>query len=151
MPDIVTPAVRSRMMSGIRSKDTRHEMRVRKALHSIGFRYRLHRRDLPGTPDVTLPRYRAVIFTHGCFWHGHNCHLFKWPATRPEFWADKIDGNRQRDRRVRDALLGRGWRRLVIWECAIKGRHRLDFDALIGDVASWIRSDLAEGEITGGQ
>ena len=139
------------MMSGIRSKDTRHEVQIRKALHAFGFRYRLHRRDLPGTPDMILPRYRAVIFTHGCFWHGHNCHLFKWPATRPEFWADKIGGNQQRDRRVREALLAMGWRRLVIWECAIKGQHRLDFDALIADVATWIKSDLTEGEIAGGQ
>ena len=84
MTDIVTPATRSRMMSGIQSKNTQHEVRIRKALHKAGFRYRLHRRDLPGTPDITLPRYRAVIFVHGCFWHGHGCHLFKWPSTRPD-------------------------------------------------------------------
>ena len=150
MADIVAPAVRSRMMSGIRSKDTRHEVRIRKALHAAGFRYRLHRQDLPGTPDITLPRYRAVVFAHGCFWHGHDCHLFKWPSTRAEFWAAKIGGNRHRDQKTRDALLDMGWRRLVIWECALKGRRKLDFDSLITSVSEWIRSDSQEHEISGG-
>ena len=149
MADIVTPAVRSRMMSGIRSKDTRNEMGIRRALHAAGFRYRLHRRDLPGTPDITLPRHKAVIFVHGCFWHGHDCHLFKWPATRTEFWATKIGGNQKRDQQARSVLLQLGWRRLVIWECALRGKHRLDFDNLIVDVKAWINSDLVEGEFTG--
>ena len=149
MADIVTPAVRSRMMSGIRSKDTRSEIGIRKALHAAGFRYRLHRRDLPGTPDITLPRYKAVIFVHGCFWHGHGCHLFKWPATRPEFWATKIGSNQERDQRSRSMLLQLGWRRLVIWECAFRGKHRLDFDILMTGVATWLGSDCAEGELGG--
>lgn len=149
MADIVTPAVRSRMMSGIRSKNTRNEIEIRKALHAAGFRYRLHRRNLPGTPDITLPRYRAVIFIHGCFWHGHNCHLFKWPSTRPEFWTAKIGRNRERDQETRGALLEAGWRWLVVWECAIRGKHKLEFDRLIGNMTAWLKDGLPNCEIRG--
>ena len=150
MTDIVTPAVRSRMMSGIRSKNTRHEIAIRKRLHAAGFRYRLHRKDLPGTPDIVLPRYRAVVFVHGCFWHGHDCHLFKWPATRPEFWAAKISGNRNRDLAVRSALQESGWRWLVLWECAVRGKHKLAFDTIINRMIEWLRSDSSDCEVTGG-
>lgn len=139
MTDVVAPAVRSRMMSGIRSKNTRHEVKIRKALHAAGFRYRLHRRDLPGKPDFTLPRYRAVVFIHGCFWHGHDCHLFKWPSTRPEFWASKIKANRQRDRQAHSELLETGWRVCTIWECAIRGRLRWDANDVNNLLAEWIK------------
>ncbi len=138
MVDIVTPAVRSRMMSGIRSKNTRHEVKIRKALHAAGFRYRLHRRDLPGTPDITLPRYRAVVFVHGCFWHGHDCHLFKWPSTRPEFWAAKIRSNQKRDLESVRQLLGVGWRICTIWECSLRGRLRLQPENIVGFVIRWL-------------
>ena len=151
MTDIVSPATRSRMMSGIRSKNTRQEVRLRKALHAAGFRYRLHRRDLPGTPDITFPRYRAVVFVHGCFWHGHDCHLFKWPSTRPEFWKDKIGRNKQRDGEVQAALSESGWRWLVIWECSIRGKHRLEFDHLVQQVMAWIKAGIPERIITGEQ
>src|SRR5690606_16975078 len=97
--DIVSPKTRSRMMSGIRGKNTRPELILRSALHRKGFRFRLHRKDLPGRPDMIFPQYRAVLFVHGCFWHGHNCHLFKWPSTREEFWREKIAGNIKRDKR----------------------------------------------------
>ena len=149
MADVVTPAVRSRMMSGIRSKDTLQEVRLRKALHAVGFRFRLHRRDLPGTPDITLPKYRAVVFMHGCFWHGHDCHLFKWPSTRPQFWSEKIEANKQRDLKARLGLLDMGWRRLVIWECALKGKRKLDFDDVVTNALAWLISDIDEHEITG--
>ena len=139
MTDVVAPAVRSRMMSGIRSKNTQNEIKIRKALHAAGFRYRLHRRDLPGTPDITLPRYRAVIFIHGCFWHGHDCHLFKWPSTRPEFWTAKIGANRKRDQEARIALLESGWRVCVIWECALRGRLRWQPNSVIAIVGMWLR------------
>ena len=151
MADIVTPEVRSRMMSRIRSKDTLHEVKIRKALHAGGFRYRLHRRDLPGKPDITLPRYRATIFVHGCFWHGHDCHLFRWPTTRPEFWADKIGKNKQRDRQVRTVLRGSAWRCLIIWECALKGKYKLEFDDLISRVKVWATGSSDECEIAGEQ
>ncbi len=119
------------MMSGIRGKDTKPELLIRKALHSRGFRFRLHSLKVPGKPDLVLPRYNAAIFVHGCFWHGHDCHLFKMPSTRPEFWEGKIDRNRARDTEVRNALITSGWRRLVIWECALKGKFRLDFEILV--------------------
>ncbi len=139
MADIVAPMVRSRMMSGIRSKNTQHEIRIRKALHAAGLRYRLHRRDLPGTPDIVLPRYRAVVFVHGCFWHGHDCHLFKWPSTRPEFWANKIGDNKQRDQEASATLLGSGWRICTIWECSLRGRLRLRPNYVIDTVIEWLR------------
>jgi DNA mismatch endonuclease (patch repair protein) len=120
MADIVDTATRSRMMAGIRGKNTKPEMLVRRLLHQSGFRYRLHVKDLPGTPDIVLPRYNAVIFVNGCFWHGHNCRLFKWPQTRQEFWHDKITRNHENDQKSREALLTDGWRTGVIWECMIR-------------------------------
>ena len=109
------------MMAGIRGRNTRPELVIRKALHARGFRYRLHVAGLPGKPDIVLPRFRAVIFVHGCFWHGHDCPLFRLPATRSEFWEAKISRNRERDREVLGALKTTGWRCLTVWECAIRG------------------------------
>ena len=149
MTDVVSPEVRSRMMSGIRSRDTRQEVKIRKALHAAGFRYRLHSKNVPGKPDITLPRHRAVIFVHGCFWHGHDCHLFKWPSTRAEFWFRKISGNQVRDKQVRAQLSETNWRYLVIWECAIKGKGKLPFDGLISQVNDWICGAKGDMEITG--
>lgn len=136
-------------MSGIKGKNTKPELLVRSGLHSRGFRYRLHSSKVPGKPDLVLVRYRVAIFVHGCFWHGHDCHLFKMPATRPEFWESKISRNKKRDQDVRRLVLQDSWRRLVIWECALKGRSRLDFDALILRADSWIRGSEREVEITG--
>ena len=140
MPDIVSPETRSRMMASIRGKDTKPELFVRKALHARGFRYRLHDRRLPGKPDLTFPKYRAVILVNGCFWHGHDCHLFKWPSTRQEFWRRKITRNRQRDEEARQALEKQGWRVGVIHECALKGKKRLDPDRIIDTTEKWLRS-----------
>ena len=122
MTDVVDPATRSRMMSGIRSKDTRPEIIVRQALYHAGFRFRLHRKDLPGKPDIVLPKYHAVIFVHGCFWHGHNCHYCKIPKTRTEFWLDKINANAARDLRNVEALRASGWTVLTVWECEIRDK-----------------------------
>ena len=112
------------MMAGIGPKNTRPEMLIRRGLHAMGYRYRLHDRRLPGRPDLVFPGRRAVIFIHGCFWHGHDCGLFRWPSTRSEFWREKISGNIARDARVRLQLVGLGWRVLDIWECALRGRER---------------------------
>lgn len=150
MADIVPADVRSRMMSGIRGTNTKPELLLRKGLHAVGFRFRLHDRSLPGKPDIVLPRYRAVIFAHGCFWHGHDCHLFKWPSTRPEFWQAKIDRNREVDVRSEAALEEAGWRQAIIWECALKGRTRLPLEDVISACANWLRSDLQRLEIRGG-
>ncbi len=116
------------MMSGIRGKDTKPEMIIRRGLHARGFRFRLHDRTLPGKPDLVFPKYRAVIFVHGCFWHGHECHLFKWPKTRVEFWREKIEGNRARDVRVALELRGSGWDVIEVWECQLKDKrpHELE-------------------------
>lgn len=149
MADIVSPETRSRMMSGIRGKNTKPELQVRKGLHAAGFRYRLHERSLPGKPDIVLPRYRAVIFVHGCFWHGHNCHLFRWPSSRKEFWKQKIEGNMRKDAESRNALGGAGWRIMTIWECAVKGRNRLPFGTVIAETSRWLQSGCPAGEIAG--
>ncbi|MBB5734281.1 DNA mismatch endonuclease (patch repair protein) [Altererythrobacter atlanticus] len=150
MADIVPAEVRSRMMAGIRSTNTRPELLLRKGLHAQGFRFRLHDRSLPGKPDIVLPRYHAVIFAHGCFWHGHDCHLFKWPATRPEFWRTKIGRNREVDQRTDAALADAGWRQAIVWECALKGRTRLPLEEVISACADWLRSDRQRIEIRGG-
>lgn len=151
MTDIVTPEVRSRMMAGIRGKDTRPELIIRKALFRQGFRYRLHDKKLAGKPDLVLQRYRALIFVNGCFWHGHSCQLFKLPSTRTEFWQAKIDRNRQNDNRAVNALLASDWRVAVIWECALKGRGRWELAALIDVISDWIRSHEPQLEISGQQ
>lgn len=131
MADVVTPAKRSEMMAGIGSKNTKPEIAVRKILHAAGFRYRLHRRDLPGKPDVVLPKFKTVIFVNGCYWHGHeDCDLFRPPKTRTDFWMGKISGNKERDRRKTDELIKLGWNVIVIWECALKGKGRLDIACL---------------------
>lgn len=149
MADVVDPATRSRMMSGIRGKNTKPELLIRKALHARGFRYRLHC-DLPGKPDICLPKHGAVIFVHGCFWHGHDCHLFKWPKTRPEFWQAKIARNREVDRLAEERLLADGWRVATVWECAIKGRTRAPtLDALISPLEQWIVSNGLAIELSG--
>ena len=142
--DTVTPDVRSRMMAGIRGKDTKPELAIRSALHCLGFRFRLHRKDLPGKPDLVFPKHRAVMFVHGCFWHGHNCHLFKWPKTRTDFWEQKINSNIARDGKQLTALTDRGWRVATIWECSLKGRTRLPVEAIAERCATWLRSDEDE-------
>jgi DNA mismatch endonuclease (patch repair protein) len=144
LADVVDPATRSRMMSGIRGKDTKPEMLIRRALHARGFRYRLHCKDLPGKPDLCFPKYRAVIFVHGCFWHGHDCHLFKWPKTRPEFWREKIGRNREVDAAVTPQLRRLGWRVCVIWECSCKGKYRSPTDEIAGLVSEWIQSESGD-------
>jgi DNA mismatch endonuclease (patch repair protein) len=137
------------MMSGIRSKDTKPELQVRKALHRKGYRYRLHDPKLPGKPDIVLPKYGAVILVNGCFWHGHACHLFKWPSTRKDFWRSKITRNAEKDRETSDALTAAGWRVLVVWECALRGRHRLEFDSLVNQIVDWLCSECDRDEIGG--
>ncbi len=120
------------MMSGIRGKDTKPEMIVRRALHKAGFRYRLHVKELPGKPDIVLPKYRTVIFVHGCFWHMHDCKYFKWPKTRSDFWKEKIQKNVERDQRAYDLLETMDWHVMLIWECEIKRLQTSSIEALLG-------------------
>lgn len=131
MADVLTPAQRHLNMSRIRGRDTKPEMIIRRGLHALGFRYRLHDRSLPGRPDMVLPRYRAVIFVNGCFWHGHNCSLFKIPGTNKIFWEDKINTNKERDARAVEHLISLQWRVLLVWECSLRGRSKLKEDDVI--------------------
>lgn len=141
MADVVSPAVRSRMMSGIRGKNTKPEMIIRRGLHSQGFRYLLHDKRLPGKPDLVFPKHSAVIFVHGCFWHGHDCHLFKWPKTRRGFWRKKIERNRQIDESANASLKKAGWRCCVVWECSLKGPTRLPIVDIIERIVAWLDSE----------
>lgn len=149
MSDIVSPEVRSRMMAGIRGKDTKPEMTLRRGLHKLGFRYRLHDRGLPGTPDMVFPRYRAVIFAHGCFWHGHECHLFKWPSTRKKFWYQKISRNKEIDETNIILLRQLGWRTGIVWECALKGKYKINIEEVIKRCADWLLSEIPSFELYG--
>ncbi|MEO9527236.1 very short patch repair endonuclease [Roseibium sp.] len=149
MADIVKPDVRSRMMSGIRGKNTKPELVVRKMLHAAGFRYRLHVTALPGKPDIVLPKYRAVVLVHGCFWHGHDCHLFRLPSTRTGFWREKIAGNVARDREAVRKLLESGWRVATVWECALKGRCKLQPDVIERALVNWLQDESPQLEVRG--
>ena len=118
MVDRLSPENRSRLMARVKGKNTAPEIRVRRVLHSCGFRFRLHRKDLPGCPDIVLPKHQTVIFVHGCFWHQHaGCSKGKRPATRAEWWAEKLGRNVTRDAKVLSELVALGWRPLIIWEC----------------------------------
>ncbi|MBE1236513.1 DNA mismatch endonuclease Vsr [Phaeovibrio sulfidiphilus] len=149
MADIFDPEKRSTLMAGIRSRDTAPEIALRKALFARGLRYRIHDRTLPGTPDLVFPRFLAVIFVNGCFWHAHDCHLFRLPGSRTAFWEAKLNGNRARDCAHANALLTQGWRVLTVWECALKGRTRLAPEALVERVVEWLESGAASGCIEG--
>lgn len=132
-------------MSRIRAKDTTPEMLFRRGLHAHGLRFRLHPRDLPGKPDVVLPRFRAVVFVHGCFWHAHEgCRNFKIPSTRSEFWQAKLLGNRVRDQKDVEKLRVEGWRVAIVWECAL----RSDAAATIAKLIDWLHSDQQISEFT---
>ena len=151
MADVVDKATRSRMMSGIRSKNTKPEKKIRSALHRRGFRFRLNQASLPGKPDLVFRKYNAVIFIHGCFWHGHNCRLFKWPSSNTAFWRNKIERNRAKDAEVLVVLKKIGWRVIVIWECALKGKAQMaKLPNTVDRVCTWLlRSNYSFKEISG--
>ena len=149
MVDIVDAETRHRMMSGIRGKNTKPELQIRRLLFARGFRYRLHLKGLPGKPDLVLTKHRAVIFVHGCFWHRHHCHLFKWPSTRRDFWREKIDRNVERDRKNETRLHDEGWRVATVWECALKGRIRLEPDEVADQLSNWLQCTISTIEIKG--
>lgn len=146
--DIVDHITRSRMMAGIRGKHTKPELVVRKALFAAGYRYRLHRRGLAGSPDIVLVSRRVVVFVHGCFWHQHaQCKFATIPASRSEFWTVKLAGNVARDRRAIEALKADGWRVLIVWECATRDASITNSLGML--LSSWIISDDSVGEIRG--
>lgn len=149
--DVLKPEQRRLNMSRIRSRDTKPEMIVRRALHAAGYRFRLQRRDLPGRPDLVLPKWHTALFVHGCFWHHHDCHYFKMPATREDFWQEKIARNVERDYAARVALAAGGWRILIVWECALRGKWKLPPDKLLHALDNFLfASDPVFGEIRGG-
>ncbi|HDL01102.1 MAG TPA: DNA mismatch endonuclease Vsr [candidate division Zixibacteria bacterium] len=152
MADIVDSKTRSRMMSGIRGKNTKAEIEIRKKLFAAGFRYRLHDTRLPGKPDIILPKYKAVIFVHGCFWHAHDCELFKIPSTRTAFWRKKLKGNRNKDEENDKNLKKEGWRILTIWECAFRGagkNREKQIDRIVEKAVKWLNSKSRYREIRG--
>ncbi len=147
MVDVVSPSKRSEMMSGIRDKNTKPEYLIRKALFKRGFRFRVHVSKLPGKPDIVLPKYKAVVLVNGCFWHGHGCSLFKWPSSRVTFWREKIEHNKKHDAESLEALKTQGWRTLIIWECATKGKGRWPTEKLFDSVENWILDGTEHSEI----
>jgi DNA mismatch endonuclease (patch repair protein) len=147
--DIISPERRSALMSRIKGKDTKIELEVRRGLHALGFRYRLSGNyassgsKLPGRPDIVLPKYRTVVFVHGCFWHRHDCHLFRLPKTRTDFWKAKIDANHERDARKESEIRALGWNVETIWECELRGKEPIARAAAIESLARSIRSHLS--------
>lgn len=146
MADIVDKQTRSRMMAGIKGKDTRPELVLRKALHARGFRFRLHAKDVPGRPDLVFAKYRAVVFVHGCFWHRHpDCRYATTPSTRPDFWQGKFAANIARDGALLEILLDRGWRVATVWECALRKPDTAQ--VTVGRVSRWLLSDSRRLEV----
>lgn len=145
MVDIVDRATRSRMMAGIRGKDTKPEIALRSALHALGYRYRLHVSTLPGRPDIVLPRHNAAIQIHGCFWHRHRgCSFATTPGSNRAFWQSKFSQTIERDRQNFKSLRQQGWRVAVVWECAIKARGA---DSIAGEIMNWLASNISAKEI----
>jgi DNA mismatch endonuclease, patch repair protein len=140
MVDVLTPEQRQLNMSRVRGRDTKPEMTIRRGLHARGLRYRLHDKRLPGRPDLVFPRFRVAVFVHGCFWHSHGCGLSKLPATRQDFWKQKLEGNAARDLAAINTLRSLGWRVLVVWECALRGPRRMNSDDAIEWAARYIKS-----------
>lgn len=148
MVDVVSSIVRSRIMAKIQGKNTKAEVMIRKALFKEGFRYRLYVKNLPGKPDLVFPKYKAVVFINGCFWHGHDCYLFKWPSTNSKFWHEKISSNSIRDKQHIIELEKLGWRVLTIWECSFRGKYMFPFQELISKIRIWLTTNQATCEIT---
>ncbi len=149
MVDIVSSSTRSKLMSGIRSKNTKIEVVLRKALFARGLRYRKNVQTLPGKPDIVVAKWKALIFINGCFWHMHNCKLFKMPETRRDFWEEKIQGNRARDEKNKEKLLSLGWRIAIVWECALRGKNEQKTAEVADALLLWLSSGDEYLEIDG--
>ena len=147
--DIVSTETRSRMMSSVGQKDTGPEILLRSALHKTGLRFRLHDRTLPGSPDLIFPRFRSVIFVHGCYWHSHGCYRSTVPKSRRDFWEEKFCANRRRDKRDTALLHERGWRVMTVWECALIGKHSMAPEKIGERVRAWLGGTEKHGEVTG--
>lgn len=137
------------MMAAVRGENTKPEVLLRKGLHARGYRYRLHAKKLPGKPDMVFPMYSAVIFINGCFWHGHDCHIFRMPKSNVGYWQDKISKNKERDVVVIEKLISMGWRVGIVWECALRGKTRMNFDDLLSLTEKWLHSSESQLTIQG--
>ena len=147
MADVHSSEIRSKNMRAIRTRDTAIETRLAELLTELGLSYRVQDKTLPGRPDFILEQHKAIIFVHGCFWHKHHCHLFKMPATRTAFWLGKIDSNVARDKRYIAELTAAGWKVLLVWECALRGKTRLEEEALTSRLEEWICASAGNAEI----
>jgi len=147
--DVHDKTTRSFNMSQIKNKNTKPEMLIRSGLHKLGFRYRLHDSNLPGNPDLVFPKYKAIIFVNGCFWHAHDCHLFKWPKSNPEFWRKKILGNKVRDQKNIRIYKESGWKVMTIWQCALTGKTKKSLNAVLGTSQKWLKHSTDNIEIRG--
>lgn len=148
MVDVVPRNKRSQMMAGIKGKNTKPEILIRKELFKLGYRYRINSNRLPGKPDIVLPKYNAIIFIHGCFWHHHDCKLFKWPKSNSQFWKNKILANVERDNIQIRKLLGMGWKVLLVWECSIKGKNENEISNVVLKITKWLNGDSYNIEIS---
>ena len=149
MADVLTPEQRRFNMSRIRDRDTKPELLLRHGLHALGLRFRIHRTDLPGCPDLVFVRFHAVVFVNGCFWHGHDCSMFRMPATREAFWRTKIERNRIRDESAKAKLVEHQWRVLTVWECALRGRGRKPLEKVLARIVRWLNEEDVVGVIDG--
>lgn len=140
--DTVDPKIRSKIMAAVGQKDTKPEMALRKALHSMGFRYVVNDKRLPGSPDLVFPKYHAAIFVHGCFWHRHGCKYSTMPKTRREFWEEKFETNKKRDRRKISELRKRGWKVKVVWECWLRSNSGQVLKQ-VSAVTEWLKNQEA--------
>lgn len=149
MADTVDQETRSRIMASVGQRNTGPEVRLRRVLHRLGMRYRLHDKRLPGSPDLVFPKFRAVVFVHGCFWHSHGCKYSTVPLTRRDFWSEKFHANRERDARKIKQLHETGWRVLVVWECSLRGKQSSFPERRVAElVVIWINGDQSFDEIT---
>jgi len=149
MTDIFSREKRSEIMSKIKSKDTKPEVIIRKGLHGMGYRYRLHVKDLPGKPDIYLPKYNTVIEVMGCFWHGHNCHLGSSPNSNKDYWTNKLTRNKERDQTNKELIIEQELNLLVVWECSIIGKTSWELEGLLEDIESFILDSRNYHEIQG--
>jgi DNA mismatch endonuclease (patch repair protein) len=136
-------------MGGIRGKNTKPELLIRKLLHRLGFRFRIHYQKLPGKPDIVLGKHKAIILVNGCFWHSHDCHIYASPKSRQDFWRKKLHGNQVRDKSYNFVYRNNGWKTLTVWECAIFGKTKIPIAEMSRSLESWILYDPSDAEITG--
>lgn len=140
MADVLTPEQRHNCMSSVRRENTSPELFLRSILHKAGLRYRLHDRRLRGSPDIVFPRFRAVLFVHGCYWHSHGCYKATLPRSRRKFWKEKFRQNRERDMRDVRSLCKENWRVMIVWQCALKGKESFSPDEIVNIIQRWLHS-----------